>query len=109
MSFAWLKMLSLGVIVSSMPNAALPQVTGDALTDARNRQVCGTGELVRAKYLESGVLQVYCRGGPVTNNVLEGTALAGGAGAAGLAALVILAVVIGDSSDGTTTTTTTTR
>ena len=109
MSFMTIKLLFLGLIMSALPNLALARVTGDAMVDAANRQVCGTGELVRAEYIEGGILHVFCRGEPVTNAALEGTVLGGGAGVAGLVSLIIITIVVGDSSDGTTTTTTTTR
>lgn len=109
MSLTYFKMALLSLAFSALPNLPLSAATGDALQDAMDRQICGTGVVVRAEYLDDGVLYVLCRGGPVTNTTtLGGTALGGAAAGAVVAGLIVIAIVVGDSSDGATSSSTTT-
>lgn len=78
-----------------------------ALAEARQRLVCGTGTVVDATYLSGNLLRATCRSQTPTQGLpaeLQGTALtAGQVAAAAAAALLVVVVATGGDSDSTTT------
>ncbi|MBB97115.1 MAG: hypothetical protein CML68_21265 [Rhodobacteraceae bacterium] len=95
-----------------MPLAAQTAVgnPAQALAEARQRLVCGTGTVVDATYLTGGLLQATCRAQQSPRTLpseLQGTALtAGQAAAAAAAALLLVVVATGGGDDNSSTTTT---
>ncbi|MEM8732436.1 MAG: hypothetical protein AAGF79_21210 [Pseudomonadota bacterium] len=107
---------AIGAAVMTLPGAvsaqALLGTPAEALAEARQRLVCGTGTVVDATYLPGNQLRATCRARSDSPESLpeqlRGTELtAGTAGAAAAAALVVILIATGGDSDSTTTTATT--